>query len=128
MLSVLAQTAPAAATSWLVAFFWLVGGLGAVLGCMVAMKNLRTPAATTPQPLEVKAHMMVASKTEIDQLHGRIKREREELDREITALRQEDKALREKLDKEINSLQDRIDAVPERTINLLRHTKGLIGS
>lgn len=125
--TLIAQAAPATLTPWLENFFWLVGGIGALLGCAVAIKMLRTgEPAPTPQPLEVKAHSAHATKSEVDQLHGRINREREELDAQMKDLREENRALRDKLDEEISALQDRIDAVPQRVITLLRETKNLI--
>ena len=113
--------------SWLSVLFYLGGFICTVLGGLWALKEIRKPTApATPQPFEVKAHTAAASKSEIDQLHGRIKREREELDAQLHELRAENRLLREKLDDEISALQDRIDAVPQRVITLLRETKGLI--
>lgn len=129
MLLLLAQSAPdpKALSAWLEVLFYLGGFAATVLGGLVAWKSLRAAPESLPQPLEVKAHTIIPSKSDIDQLHGRIKREREELDAQLDALREEDRRLREKLDDEIASLQSRIDAVPQRVITLLRETKGLIG-
>jgi len=122
----LAQAAPDSIKSWLEAFFWLIAGLGGVLGCLVALKNLRAKDPTTPQPLVVQEHAVVVTQAQLDQVHGRIKRERMEMDEKIAELKAEDKILREKLDNEIENLQDRVDAVPGRVIEMLRITKGLI--
>lgn len=78
------------------------------------MKEQPTPANT------------YATKEEMKFAHGRISREREEINREIARLGEEQKALRLVLDSEIKDLNRRIDAVPERTIALLRETKDLI--
>jgi len=129
MTPLLADTTPDAMqlASWLSVLFYLGGFCCTVLGGLWALKEIRKPAnAGLPQPLEVKAHAAIASKSEIDQLHGRIKREREELDAQMHELRAENRLMREKLDNEINALQDRIDAVPRQVIALLRETKGLL--
>lgn len=122
MTALLAQTTPPAAalTSWLEVLFWIVGFLAAAT---VIYRNVK---GSSPQPFEVKAHSAAASQGDIDQLHGRIKRERIEMEEKIQALKAEDIRLREKLDTDIADLHERINDVPERTIKLLRETKGLI--
>lgn len=118
---------PAALSAWLSVLFYIGGFVCTVLGGAVAVKKLRDPApAGTPQPLVVQEHPTIATQGDIDQLHGRIKRERTELDAALAALRDEDLRMREKFDRNVQELENRIDAVPERTINLLRSTKGLI--
>lgn len=122
---------PAAPTDFVLpllqAFFWLVGGIGAVLGCLLALRKLReSPAASTPQPFLVAEAAKLASADELNQVHGRISRERAEIDRELVSIRTDQRDLREKLESELKDLNERIDAVPERTIKLLRETKGLI--
>lgn len=130
MTTLLAQThtpAPDVLATWISVFMYLGGFLCTILGGALALKKLREPAApVAPQPFLVKEHPGVVSQVEIDQVHGRIARERREVEEKIAELKAEDTRLREKLDEEISTLQDRIDAVPERTINLLKSTKGLI--
>lgn len=128
MLSLLAQTAPdaKALASWLEVLFYLGGFVATVLGAAVAIKSLREKPAEVPQPLVTTEHPRLASQGDIDQVHGRIKRERMEIEEKIAALQAEDLRLREKLDSDIADLHDRINNVPERTIKLLRETKGLI--
>lgn len=123
MIPLLAEAAPDLLKPWLEVLAWLVG-----LACGIAWlwTMLRPAKDSLPQPLEVKAHTTIASEGDIDQIHGRIKRERLEIEAKIAELKAEDKALREKLDQEIETLQEKIDGVPERTIALLRNTKGLI--
>lgn len=128
MYPLLAQAAPDAKVlaSWLEVLFYLGGFVATVLGAAVALKMLREKPSSPPQPFVVQEHPGMVGRGDIDQIHGRIKRERMELDDALKELREEDKALREKLDSKISELEDRIDDVPERTINLLRSTKGLI--
>lgn len=119
----IAEVAPDLLKPWLEVFSWIIG-----LSCACAWlwTMLRPSKEAVPQPLEVKAHATIASQGDIDQLHGRIKRERMEIEESLKQLREEDRRLREKLDAEIEALQDKIDNVPERTIALLKNTKGLI--
>lgn len=77
-------------------------------------------------PLTVRKHEEGVGEDEIKQVHGRIARERGEIEAKIADLRAEDLRLRERLDRDIAELHDRITHVPERTIKLLRETKGLI--
>lgn len=129
MTTLIAQANPSAEAikTWLEVLMYLGGFICTLLGGAVAVKKLREPAAPpTPQPLVVKQHAGEVSQGDLDQVHGRIKRERMELDAKIAELRSEAKDLREKLDYEIKELNDRITDVPQRTIALLRETKGLI--
>jgi hypothetical protein len=120
---ILAQAAPELLKAWLEVLAWLVGFCG---GCIWIWTMVRPHRDPVPQPLEVKSHTAIASQGDVDQIHGRIKRERFEIEESIRQLREEDRRIREKLDNEIKELRDHIDGVPERTIALLRNTKGLI--
>lgn len=125
---ILAQSTPAATelASWLSVLFYLGGFIATVIGGAVGIKSLREGPVVPPQPFVVQEHQGMVGRGDIDQIHGRIKRERMELDEALKQLREEDKVLRLQLDTKISELEDRIDGVPERTINLLRSTKGLI--
>lgn len=76
----------------------------------------------TAQKREISFAESVATADELKQAHGRISREREEVNREIKRLDEAQKETRASLEK----LNDRVDAVPGRTIQLLRETKDLI--
>lgn len=118
-----AEAAPVLLKPWLEVLAWLIA---LACGCAWLWSMLRPAKAAVPQPLEVKAHATLASQADIDQIHGRIKRERLEIDASLQLLREEDRRLREKLDTDIARLEERIDDVPQRTINLLKDTKGLL--
>lgn len=81
---------------------------------------------TAPQKREVSFAAEFATKEELKQAHGRIAREREELDTKIDELKEQAERLSEKVDSKIDKLQERVDLVPERVIKQLRETKGLI--
>jgi hypothetical protein len=124
----LAQVPSATAlASWLQVLMYLGGFVCTIIGGAVGIKMLRTPAAPgTPQPLVVQAHAKYATDEDLRQTHGRISREREEIDKAVEALRAEYRALSDKLDDELKDIRQTVDDVPDRTIKLLRETKGLL--
>lgn len=128
MLPLLAQASPHAdqLKTWIEVLVYIAVGVAAVAHVVKLFTGRSDERTISPQPLEVREHTQLASQGDLDQVHGRIKRERMELEEKITALQAEDLRLREKLDSDITDLHERINAVPERTINLLRSTKGLI--
>lgn len=117
------QIDPGTVEPWLKTLFWLAGGLFAV----VKVYKELTGKGGVPTPLSVAKHEKFVSEEALLQVHGRIKRERDEINASLAALREEDRRLREKLDEEIGDLQTRVDLVPQRTITMLRETKGLLG-
>lgn len=125
-LLLLAQSTPPAAAlaSWLEVLFYFGGFIAMVLGGLVALKSLRAPEPA--QPLEVREHPGHVVKADIDQIHGRIKREREEVEAKLDRLEEEDRRQRDRHDQDMKQLNERIDHVPQRTIELLKDTKGLI--
>ncbi len=134
---------PAAVASWLEVLFYLAGGVTMVVVCWHHLSG-RGDAKRTPQPFEVKAHKPCASEDDLKEVHGRIKRERAELEEKIAALTAADVALREKLDAELAGvrqqlvdnntasenrvvhLHDRMNSLPNEIIAVLRNTKGLL--
>lgn len=70
-------------------------------------------------------HKEYATKNELREIHGRIKREREEINAAIKAQADDARGLRDKLDEQTHELNKRIDAVPERTIELMRSAQEL---
>jgi hypothetical protein len=74
---------------------------------------------------EPPLHKEYATKSELREVHGRIKREREEIDRAFAQQRTDVKGLTDKLDDQTNELNKRIDAVPQRVIDLLLDAKEL---
>ena len=125
----LAQATPAAADLkiWIEVLVYIAVGVAAVAHAAKLFTGKSAERTITPQPLEVREHTKLASQSDLDQVHGRIKRERMELEEKIAALQTEDLRLREKLDEDISNLRKEIQDVPAQTISLLRVTKGLIG-
>ena len=128
MLSIFAQADPSneALASWVKIFLYLGGG---VAGLAVAWSQLFGKASKmkiSPQPLIVAEQVTHATREEIRQVHGRIERERKEINVAMIELREADQRLRERLDSEIKDMRQAMDDIPERTINLLKATKDLI--
>lgn len=76
----IAQAAPATASSWLESFFWLMGGIGAVLGCLVALRSLRAgEPATPPQPFKVEEAIKYVSHVEFVELKADVEQIRQDV-------------------------------------------------
>lgn len=105
---------------------WLINAAAAALLVRVLWDFADRVKGGAPQKREISFAESLATADEIKQAHGRISREREEIDRELGRVAAEVKELREKFDDTVRDLNARIDRVPERTINLLRETKDLI--
>lgn len=123
-LLLLATAEPSASelASFLRVSFYLIGLVAAVF---VIWRQAR-PQTIAPQPLAVVAHDKVATAEQLKEVHGRIKREREEINGQLAAHTAELREIRDKLDDDIADLHTRIDRVPDRVIALLRETKGLL--
>lgn len=103
----LAEAAPSLLKEWLEVFAWLAG----LIACVMWIWTMARPAKDgVPQPLEVKKHGGVATADDLREVHGRIKREREEIDKDIDNLRDEMRASAEKLDRAVNSMRLEIKA------------------
>jgi TolA-binding protein len=76
---ILAQAAPTTVTPWLESFFWLVAGVGGVLGCMVALKSLREKPEATPQPFKVEAAEKFVSHVEFIELKADVEQIRQDV-------------------------------------------------
>lgn len=111
----LAQAAPDPAflASWISVLMYLIGCAAGLVGLLVGLKTLRRPApAPMPQPLEVREHAAYATAGQVEmvktELHGRIKRERIEINEQIARVEQ---AAAERSDK----LDDKLDRNTELT-------------
>jgi hypothetical protein len=116
----IAQVDPGTVEPWLKTLFWLVGGLAA---CVMLYRQLTNGSARTEltnQPIEVRAHPGVVSRAELEKmdlaLHGRMKRERMEIDAQI-------RRVEEIAEKRLDKLERKID---ENT-NLTNEMCGQLG-
>jgi len=146
MTPILADTSPEAIqlASWLSVLFYLGGFCCTVLGGLWALKEIRKPAsAALPQPLEVQESHAFATVPELNALASKMDEElgrergaRKKIHEEIATIQSTVSSIRTENEKQSNDLtevkqdvkraNERIDGVPERTIRLLRETKGLI--
>jgi predicted RNase H-like nuclease (RuvC/YqgF family) len=78
-----ASPPPEALASWLQVFMYLVLSGTAIVVAYRTFTGKARPTELTGQPLEVKAHAGSVSRDELKQVHGRIERERGEINREI---------------------------------------------
>ena len=146
MTALLAQTTPppAVLASWLEVAMYLVLSAAGVVGLLVGIKQLREKQVALAQPFVVKPHDTWATKDELTQVHGRIGRERNEVNamiagvqsaasREIQAVAAqvaqhavdgEKRVVR--INERIDALRDDIKDAPAATVALLRQTKGLL--
>lgn len=108
MFSLLAQIAPppAGVEAWLKVLFWLAAGVVAIAGAIRILAGKSGDRQISPQPLEVKEHASVVT---IDQLetvkkeaHGRMNRERAEIDANI-------RRVEEAADKRSENIERKID-------------------
>lgn len=88
MIPLLAQTPPpTAVASWLEVLFYLVGGVTAMVLLVKQFTGKSEQVHLSPTPLEVKAHETAVTRDELAKvdtaLHGRLKRERGEIDAQI---------------------------------------------
>jgi hypothetical protein len=88
ILPLLAQVATADVSAqslkdWLAILFYLVAGAASIVGLWRMLSGNNGATEISGQPLEVKAHAALATKDEVTQMHGRLTRERIEIDREI---------------------------------------------
>ncbi|MBL9187912.1 MAG: hypothetical protein JNK23_10560 [Opitutaceae bacterium] len=130
-MNLLAQAAPSASAlkEFLEVVFYICGLVAAIVVAWRALTGKATATEIADQPIEVRAHAGTVTREELKQVHGRIERERKELDREIlrveNATERRMESLESKLDEQTEKLNARIDAIPERTIELLKTTRDL---
>ena len=103
----LAQAAPepAAVASFLEVFFYLAGSCVAIL---VGWRQLYPKEV--PSPLTVRAHEEFATKAQLTEVHGRIKRERGELDAAIAAGEARQSAALARVDAELHGVRAQLAA------------------
>lgn len=140
----LAQSAPDASAlkGFLEVFFYLGGSIAALL--VAWFTCFPRKQADTPQPFVVQQHAEFVQKPDFDkamrEAHGRIGRERTEINAALAAAADTAAAVSAKLDanneagreregrinERIDNLRDTVADMPRRTVELLRQTKGLL--
>ncbi|MFA6289928.1 MAG: hypothetical protein WC661_21300 [Opitutaceae bacterium] len=144
MIPVLAQvTADPSAQAikdWLGVALYILGVIAAVLVVLVYWKQLREKPSETPQPFEVKQHQSWATLAQLEtvkhEAHGRIGRERKEIDAAAVVLEARFTATVERLEDQIKAnnqagedryelLHGHINAMPQQIITILAQTGAL---
>ncbi len=106
---------PEALTSWLSVFFYLIGGITAVVMLVRAVTGRGVSTTLRDQPVEVKEHAGIATQQQLQtvktETHGRIKREREEIDARI-------QRVEESTERRFDKINEKIDENTKLTSSL----------
>lgn len=143
-----ADAPPADFGPWLANAMYVILSAAGVVGLLVGIKQLREKPAETPQPLMVQQHAEFVHKPDFDkamrEAHGRIGRERVEVNAALTKIETGHAAATVRLDAELSAVREqlvdnnkagearvvalhaRINSLPSEIISLLRSTKGLL--
>ena len=132
----LAEASPQALNDWLEVLLYLCGIILAVAGVWKLATKSATKTELANQPIDVRQHAGIATASELKQVHGRIERERKEIDAAIKQIATDAKERADKLDQRLaaldtalsgqtDAINNRIDAIPSRVIALLKDTKQL---
>jgi len=139
-----ADAPPADFGPWLANAMYLSLSVAGILGGLAAWKSYRAKEPETPQPLIVQQHAEFVQKPDFDkalrEAHGRIARERTEVNAAIAAQADATAKLTEKLDRNnaagaerenringrIDDLRDTVSEMPGKIVSLLRQTKDLL--
>jgi seryl-tRNA synthetase len=81
-----ASPTPESLKAWLEVFLYLCGIVAAAAVAWAHITNRASRTEISEQPLEIKAHAGTVSRDELKQVHGRIERERREIDQAISTV------------------------------------------
>lgn len=81
-----ASPTPESLKAWLEVFLYLCGIVAAAAVAWAHLTNRASRTEISEQPLEIKAHAGTVSREELKQVHGRIERERREIDASIATV------------------------------------------
>lgn len=105
-----ADAPPADFGPWLANFMYVVLSVVGILAGLAYVKQLREKPAETPQPLIVRGADQWATQQQLTEVHGRIKRERGEIDAAIAAVRAEYRDTSQRIDAELGALREQLAA------------------
>lgn len=95
---------------WLANLTYLAVTGAAIVGGLAAWRSYREPRAETPQPFTVKPADQFATQQQLTEVHGRIKRERAEIDAAINNVRAEYRETSQRIDAELLALRHQLAA------------------
>lgn len=96
--------------SWLANLAYLSVTAASIVGGLAAWKSYRAKEPETPQPLIVRGADQWATHQQLTEVHGRIKRERGEIDAAIAAVRAEYRDTSQRIDAELVAVRQQLAA------------------
>lgn len=132
-LTILAEANPPAEALklWIEVLVYIAVGIAAVSHAASVLSGRHAAKGVVPQPLEVKPFKPSVTEDELAKTHGRISRERGEIDRQIEGLIETQKVFDEKLSKSVEILRleikGDIGAVQNRITDVLAAVAELRG-
>lgn len=103
-----ADAPPPEIVSWLAVAMYLILSAGGVVALLGGVKYLREKKEETPSPLVVKAHDEWATKAQLTEVHGRIKRERAEIDAHFARVEAAAAEAARRIDGELHLIREEI--------------------
>lgn len=130
-----ASPSPQALKQWLEVFLYLGGIILTAAGVWRLVSPSAAKTEIVDQPLEIKAHAGIATREELKQVHGRIERERREVDAAIlsvahTAEKRADKtdakldentAMTQRMSGEVSQINQSVQTLTSSLTNFLQH-------
>lgn len=114
-------------SAWFQVLAWLAGFIGAILGCLVAVKKLREPkAASLPQPFTVTAHVAYTPQGLHDALEKDFREFTQRTDLRFTAMSKASSESREKIYELIREEMSAMNTRFSDLLGALRELKGEI--
>lgn len=110
MISLIAETPPASLASWLEVFFYVIGGIAAVVGLLVGIKSLRQEKESLPQPFTVKEHKRFATYEELEAVRRDVRSLTSKFDGAVLTIREDGEGRYEAMNVMINSIRSDIKA------------------
>lgn len=131
MTSLLAQTTPPAGlSSFIEVVAYLAVTISAVIVAWKQLTGKSEETRITPQPLEVKPHARLAKWEELEtvknEAHGRISRERKEIEAAIARVELQNRELGERIDRDLQGIRDSIQANHEAAEKRVERINGRI--
>ncbi len=108
---------------WLEVLIYICGIIATTAIAWRYLTGSASRTELTNRTVKVQAHTDAVTQQQLLETHGRISRERKEIDARAHKLEQEMKDLGGKLDDQTKEINERIDSIPQKTIELLKTVK-----
>ncbi len=134
----LAEASPQALKDWLEVLLYICGIILAVAGVWKLATKSATKTELANQPIDVRQHAGIATASELKQVHGRIERERAEINAAIRAVSEasekrtdklersltENTALTQRMSGEVSQINQSVQTLTSSLTNFLQHQAG----